>query len=264
MEEHLAEDVSLADIANHVNISAFHFQRAFSVIVGMTPAEYIRGRRLSQAGAALARGDLTVMDAALRYGYDSPESFARAFSRFHGVSPVQAKNGSPVRFMNKYSVKIVIEGGSMMEYKIEKWDAFDLVLHTETFEPETDETAIPEIWKVYNAQQDFRKVPGEIGTCASLNDDNLRVYGIGCMAEKVDSIPDGFQRIHVPAYTWAIFKCVGPAADSFKRIWHQIYSEWLPASDYEFLTDAYLEKLLPGDTGAADYVGEMCIPVKVP
>jgi len=262
MEEHLELDVTLGDIAKAVNISAFHFQRAFAVIVGMTPNEYIRCRRLSQAGAELARGDSKVIDAALRYGYDSPESFAKAFSRFHGISPLQAKNGSPVRFMNRYTVKIVIDGGSIMEFRIEKWDEFDLILHTETFEPGTDETAIPEIWKAYYEQQDYRRVPGEIGTCASLNDDSRRIYGIGCRADKANGIPEGFERIHVPAYTWAIFKCVGPAAVSFKEIWKKIYSEWLPASDYEFLTDGYLEKLLPGDTSAQDYVGEMCIPVK--
>ena len=98
MEEHLTEEIRLNDIAERVSISPFHFQRAFSVIVGMTPAEYMRARRLSQAGAELAHGECQVIDAALKYGYDSQESFAKAFSRYHGISPVQAKNGSPVRF----------------------------------------------------------------------------------------------------------------------------------------------------------------------
>ena len=91
MENHLTEEITLADIAKHVNLSAFHFQRAFSLLTDMSPAEYLRKRRLSQAGADLAGGEEKVIDVALKYCYDSPESFAKAFMRFHGVSPMQVK-----------------------------------------------------------------------------------------------------------------------------------------------------------------------------
>ena len=262
IEDHLTDDIILSDIASKVSISPFHFQRAFTVIVGMTPAEYMRSRRLSQAGADLTRGECQVCDVAQKYRYDSPESFAKAFSRFHGVTPLQAKNGSPVRFMNRYVVRIVIEGGNVMEYKIENRNAFDLVLHVEVFDAGTDETAIPAIWKAYYENPDCQQLRGSIGVCASLDEDNRRVYGIGCLADSVEGIPNGFQRVHVPAYTWAVFKCVGPATESFKTMWHRIYKEWLPASEYEFLTDSYLERILPGDSTAPDYVGEICFPVK--
>ena len=81
MEEHLSDTVTLADIAKSVNLSAFHFQRAFSLLTGMSPAEYLRNRRLSQAGAELADGTEKVIDVALKYGYDTPESFSKAFTR---------------------------------------------------------------------------------------------------------------------------------------------------------------------------------------
>ena len=84
MENHLTDDITLADMAKSVNISAFHFQRAFSLLTGMTPAEYIRKRRLSQAGAEIANGSERVIDIAMKYGYNSPESFTKAFIRFHG------------------------------------------------------------------------------------------------------------------------------------------------------------------------------------
>lgn len=262
MEDNLTEAIALKDIAERVSISPFHFQRAFTVIVGMTPSEYMRLRRLSQAGAELAHGECRVIDIALKYGYDSPENFAKAFTRFHGVSPIQARNGSPVRFMNRYAIRIVIEGGSVMEYRIEKWDAFDLILHMETFDAGADETAIPEIWKAYYGNPDCREIHGDIGVYATLDDNARRVYGIGRIAKEAEPAPKGFQTVRVPAYTWAIFKCVGPAVDSFKEMWHRIYKEWLPSSEYEFLTDGYLERILPGDSSAQDYVGELCFPVK--
>ena len=95
MESHLTEEITLADIARHVNLSAFHFQRAFSLLTEMSPAEYLRKRRLSQAGADLAGGEEKVIDVAMKYCYDSPESFTKAFTRFHGVSPMQVKKGAP-------------------------------------------------------------------------------------------------------------------------------------------------------------------------
>ena len=95
MESHLTEEIALADIAKHVHLSAFHFQRAFSLLTEMSPAEYLRKRRLSQAGADLAGGDEKVIDITLKYCYDSPESFTKAFTRFHGVSPLQVKREVP-------------------------------------------------------------------------------------------------------------------------------------------------------------------------
>ena len=98
MEENLTEDITLADISKAVHLSAFHFQRAFTLLTDMSPAEYLRKRRLSQAGSELAKGDGKVIDIALRYGYDSPDSFAKAFQRFHGIAPSQARTlSSPMR-----------------------------------------------------------------------------------------------------------------------------------------------------------------------
>lgn len=86
MENHLTDDIMLADISKSVNISAFHFQRAFSLLTEMTPAEYVRKRRLSQAGAEIANGSEQIIDIAMKYGYNSPESFTKAFKRFPGAS----------------------------------------------------------------------------------------------------------------------------------------------------------------------------------
>lgn len=110
MENHLTEDITLTDIAKSVSISAFHFQRSFSLLTGMTPAEYMRKRRLSQAGAEIANGSERVIDIAMKYGYDSPESFTKAFLRLHGSSSMQVRKGSSIQFMNRYTVRITIEG----------------------------------------------------------------------------------------------------------------------------------------------------------
>ena len=166
MEDHLTDEITLAEIAGSVNLSAFHFQRAFSLLAGMSPSEYLRKRRLSQAGSELAGGNGKVIDIALKYCYDSPESFTKAFTRFHGYSPMQVKKGSPVRFMNRYTVRITIEGGCIMEYKIEKWEAMDLLVHAKDFHAETSETEIPKFWDEYYADEEIRKIPAYLGVGA--------------------------------------------------------------------------------------------------
>ena len=263
MEDHLTDGITLADIAKHVHLSAFHFHRAFSLLTGMSPAEYLRKRRLSQAGTDLMNGEEKVIDVAMKYGYDSPESFTKAFTRFHGASPMQVKKGSPIQFMNRFTVRITIEGGSIMEYRIEKWEEMDLLVHAKTFHAETGNQEIPKFWDAYYANEAYRRIPGYLGVCAQqkTDGDGFR-YGIGCRASDVEGVPEGFEILHIPTYTWAVFKCVGPMPGAIQAMWERIYKEWLPVSEYELIPDYDLEHYLPGDSSAPDYVSEICIPVK--
>ena len=262
MEDHLCEQITLTDIAKSVDLSPFHFQRAFSLLTGMSPAEYLRKRRLSQAGADLINQE-KVIDVALKYCYDSPESFTKAFTRFHGCTPVQARKGSPIQFMNRYTVRLTIEGGSILEYTIEKWEATDLLMHAKDFHPETSEKEIPLFWYEYYANKEYRKVPGYLGICAQKKTDSDEFrYGIGCKASDVNGIPEGFEIIHIPEYTWAVFKCVGPSPDAIQAMWEKIYKEWLPVAEYELIPDYDIENYLPGDPSSKDYVSEICIPVR--
>lgn len=87
IEHNITEDISLEDIAGHVNISAFYFQKGFSLLCGYTISEYIRNRRLALAAEELASDNAKVIDIAIKYGWDSPDSFTKAFTRFHGATP---------------------------------------------------------------------------------------------------------------------------------------------------------------------------------
>ena len=264
MENHLTDDITLSDIAESVYISAFHFQRAFSMMAGISPAEYLRNRRLSQAGAELANGNERVIDIAMKYGYESSESFTKAFSRFHGFSPMQVRKGSPLKYMNRYTIRITIDGGSIMEYKIEKWEAMDLLVHVKNFHAETSEKEIPAFWDEYYSNEEYRRIPGYLGICVQRKTEStVFQYGIGCKASDVDGVPKGFEIIHIPEYSWAVFRCVGPSSEAIGAMWDKIYNEWLPVTDYELIPDYCIENYLPGNPTAQDYVSEICIPVKV-
>lgn len=94
MEKHITDDISAEDVANQVYMSSFYFQKGFSMMCGYTVMEYIRNRRLALAGGELATTDAKVIDIALKYGYDSPDSYSKAFTRFHGISPNIVRKGN--------------------------------------------------------------------------------------------------------------------------------------------------------------------------
>lgn len=121
IEEHITEQLSMEEIAAQSFYSPFHFQRVFSILCGYTVGEYIRNRRLSLAGAELANTHAKVMDVAYKYGYETPESFAKAFSKFHGITPSQAhREGAVLKSFSRVFVRISLEGGSTMDYRLEQ------------------------------------------------------------------------------------------------------------------------------------------------
>lgn len=127
IEDHITEELDYEAIARESFSSAFHFQRVFSILCGYPLGEYIRNRRLSLAGTELARGRERVIDVAYKYGYDTPESFAKAFQKFHGISPSQARSsGASLKSFSRLSIKISLEGGSFMNYRIEEKPAMQL------------------------------------------------------------------------------------------------------------------------------------------
>ena len=121
IEEHLTEEMDYDIVAKQSFSSTYHFQRLFSILCGFTVGEYIRNRRLTLAGSELATTNVKVIDVAMKYGYESPDSFAKAFQKFHGVTPSAARmNGSKLKSFSRLVLKISLEGGKLMNYRIEE------------------------------------------------------------------------------------------------------------------------------------------------
>ncbi len=115
IEDNLCDDLKPEIIASHAYMSPFHFQRVFSIVCKVTLGEYIRSRRLSCAAIDVQSTQMKIIDIALKYGYESPESFCRAFIRFHGVPPMTARSqkGHTHSFA-KISVESILGGDSLM------------------------------------------------------------------------------------------------------------------------------------------------------
>ena len=264
MEDHLTENIACEDVATHIYMSSFHFQRTFNLLTGLTVGEYIRNRRLSLAGQDLLKGSEKVIDIALKYCYETPESFTKAFRRFHGITPNLAKKeGTVLKSFNRLVIRIKLEGGSVMDYKIEKKDSFNVVAKTKLFSNETSQIEIPKFWSEYYKTGMNKKVYGMMGICTQAKKDSKSWnYSIGCEVQYAKEQPADFEILKIPSYTWAIFTCVGPMPKSIQNMWERVYSEWLPQSDYELISDYDIEYYTEGDNSKEDYVSEIWIPIK--
>lgn len=204
MEEHILDSITYEDVAKYVFMSSYHFHRTFSLVVGITANEYIRNRKLSMAGQEISISDFKVIDLALKYGYDSPESFTKAFTRFHGITPnVARRTGMKLKSFNRLLIKIKLEGGTVMDYRIEKREPFKLLAKVEKFRNESisedGNTEIPDFWKECGAKGIFKVLKQNTnkhdiyGACAPISKENTHFeYGIG-MEFSGDNIPDGYR-----------------------------------------------------------------------
>lgn len=271
MEEHLLEDINYEDVAGHIYMSDYSFHRTFSLMAGMTANEYIRSRRLSLAAQELQQNGINVLDAALKYGYETPESFAKAFSRFHGCTPRQARNkGTPLRMFNPLRIKITLEGGTVMDYKIMQKDRQRFLALIRPFPNEiiNDETdhSISDFWGECHEKmlvEPLRQLRPEgkrdlYGLCSPKKDENeCFSYGIGVIIDEETDVSNlnallmehGYQIWETEPAEYAVFRCIGEDSDCISRAWSRFYKEFLPQSGYmqTELTDyeIYFEKSDP-------------------
>lgn len=270
IEEHITEELTAEAISAQVHISPFYFQKGFSLLCGFSMKEYIRNRRLALAGNELASGETKVIDVALKYGYDSPDSFTKAFTRFHGVTPSMVlKNSTMLKSFAPLKIKISLEGGYFMDYRIVKKESFTVLGVSKRFSYENAKTEVPGFWGEHYAAGNGKYVCGMFG----INIDEKMggedfEYLIADVYNPALDIPEGFVTKVIPAFTWAVFPCRGAMPDALQDVNKKIFTEWLPAlKEYEFAAGYCIEmyddpqKYSKG-TNDENYYCEIWIPVK--
>ncbi|MBQ1433776.1 MAG: AraC family transcriptional regulator [Ruminococcus sp.] len=281
MEEHLLEDVNYEDVAKQVYISNYEFHRAFSFLTGMTANAYIRSRRLSLAAREIVETDASITEIALKYGYDTPEGFTKAFTRFHGIAPKFARDGAAkLKLFNPLVIKISVEGGKTMDYKIVQTKAQKFIALVRSFKNEIindDENhEIPDFWAECNEKQ-------MLGPLYMLRPDGKRdlyglctptyegsetfEYGIGIIADEDTAQYDekelkkaGFRIWDVKPGTYVVFECIGDDGDCISDTWAKFYKEFLPQMGYEAEEETDYEKYF--DQGREGLFCELWIPIK--
>lgn len=129
MEEHLMESVTAQDIAQACGYSAGHLQKGFSIVTGYSFSDYMRNRRLYLAALELRSDEnAKIVDIALKYGYESPDSFGRAFRKFHGVNPNQIrKEEQKITLFLPLQIHLSVRGGKSMDYQLQTIPEFTVI-----------------------------------------------------------------------------------------------------------------------------------------
>lgn len=283
IEEHITENFDVNAVSKIVCCNVYQFGRIFSYVLGISFTEYIRSRRLSIAALELQSGKVKVIDVALKYGYNSPESFARAFRDMHGVSPREACTlGVKLRMYPRISFHISIKGDVDMEYRIEEKGIIKGVGIVKNFgkwtvnkEAENWKEKMGERWALWddflnrganliirNKYKLYREPFWQIGvTYTSENGDIIEAIG----AEDAGGDYPELTHFEVPASIWAVFTAKGSLNQKIHPIdavTTRIFSEWLQSSSYEKSMDYEIQVYGPGNTHSDDYTCEIWIPVK--
>lgn len=263
MEDNLTQALDMDKIAEKAYVSSFYFQRIFHVLCGFTVGEYIRNRRLTLAAQELCSTNIKVIDVALKYGYDSPDSFARAFTKFHGISPSAAREqGSKLNSFAPLKIKLTLEGGTMLEYRIVEKSQFTVMGKSRRFNTESSYADIPKFWQEHMDSSESRVVCGMYGICMDLNGNEFD-YFIADNYIPGNEIPEGYVTKVIPAGTWAIFPCHGPLPDALQNTNTKIWSEWMPSCKaYKLAGNYNIEMYTPPCENPECNYNEIWIPVE--
>lgn len=275
IEEHILEEIDYEQIGKSIGCSAYLYQRMFSFTFNLTPAEYIRKRRMSLAAEDLRYNDMKIIDCALMYGYDSPTAFTRAFKSFHGLSPSQVRTSkAPMKSFSRFGIQSQIIGGDDLLYRIEKRASFQLI---------GQKTVLSTVGSIQDNQNNVASLwsktfqDGSFSALLHRCDEpyHMGAYGVGMnyqsKANTIDyyiaivseqGVPDHLDSCIIPAQTWAVFPCIGPMPTSIQKMWQRINSEWVNSSGYEICNGPQMEWYPEGSSFASDYISEIWLPIR--
>ncbi len=267
IEANLEGEIGYDKAAQIACCSTFHFRRMFSYIAGVSLSEYIRRRKMTRAAFELQSSSARVIDLALKYGYDSPTAFNRAFKSVHGLSPQKAKAENTVlKSFLPITFKIQIKGDVDMNYRILSKPAFNIIGVKRHYDMNVEENFkdVPMFWQQTYSQiprilaQNNQEPNALLGVSTCMNGQDFDYY----IAVASDQTPEAdFTVYTVPECTWAVFECVGPMPNAIQSLQKRILTEWLPASGYEYADAPDIEVYFEGDQMADDYVCEVWLPV---
>lgn len=275
LEAHMEDDGAAADVSSVTTYSPYHFGRLFYYVAGMPLSEYIRKRRLSLAAMRLQSGNERVLDLALLYGYDSADSFTRAFVRQHGCTPSEArKPGAQLTLFPSLVFQIQIKGVEAMHWRMEERDAFE-VFGIERRIGCEDNGAVPAFWTECHRDGSYERIfeaanakpsAGEPCTvravCGYEASDGRTFPYMLCALKNEKSRTEGITVLQIPKATWAVFRSdvseqIGTA---IPVLFSRAYSEWLPSSGYDRAPGPDME--LYYSTPDGRYFEEVWIPVR--
>lgn len=257
IENNLKEPLSLKDIATEAYFSEFYFHKLFHLLIGDSPGEYIKKRRLFEAALVLKKEDAKIIDIAYEFGYQSPEAFSRAFSKHFGFSPIEVKKNQnrliryPKPALTLTKLNHIHKGVSMEPDIIEKGE---MKFVGSVYYGQNKNNEIPEFWekhfgKVANLAS--KKNDGCFGVCFHTSDyvdKGLFHYMPAVEVENFNTIPIEAVGKIIPKSKYAVFTHKGNA-DKLGETYKFIHGTWFPNKKYLINEDFDFEYYTSDENG---------------
>lgn len=233
IEENLQCEISLTDCAKISGYSSYHFLRIFRDVVGLTPADYIRKRRISEISKEIMWGNQCISSIAFQYGFNSKENFLRAFKTEHHILPTEYKE---TRNSLKLYERFRFEAKDFsVNPRIVEIQPFSLTVY------KCDEKLVPSFWNKYNARGLSQVLSGgrevwDYGVSSWNYEENRLDYYIGIPSEYVLGDIEGTMELCIPGGLYAIFPTPAAEQDTFVTQIHKTWDyikKWFPDSGYE-------------------------------
>src|SRR5712671_6372158 len=233
IESHLADALTLDEVAAIAGISRFHMVRAFAAATGLSVMRYVRARRLSEAARALAGGTPDILTLALEADYGSHEAFTRAFRDHFGITPESVRGSA--HFDNlQLQEPITMDSTAIDNLQPPRFATGKPLLVAGVGERYTCESdaAIPGQWQRFHQKVD--DIPNRIGkvaygVCCNGDDSGNFDYIAGVEVSDFSDLPREFSRVRIPAQKYAVFSH-SEHISTIRRTVNTIWNQWLPSS----------------------------------
>ena len=269
IEEHLGDEIDLGQVAKEAGYSLYHFQRIFQGAIGDSIKDYIRKRRITEAAKDLINTNRTIIEIGVKYGYQTRESFSRAFTQVYGRNPSQVR---------KERILYSIRQPMTYEYLLHEYNRRTqgmipvlkerpaVTIVGKKFLLQNDNTSwqeIPLLWSQWHADKECQRITNRrynnriYGLCLSV-DNNSFAYFIGHEVTGTAECPSDMVSLTIPKAFCAVFFTLGPVTESVQKAWKYIYTVWLPNSEYRRDGDYDIEYYYRKKSGI---VTDLIIPV---
>lgn len=265
IENNLTNDIEYKKLSEIANCSEYTLLKVFPIVCNITIADYIRRRRLTEAGKKLLNSNNTILDIAVEYKYNSPDSFTRAFKAFHGILPSQVKiYKSKLLMYLPMQIEVKHSSHKSLQMRIVKKDEFYLFGVSRHYSS-VDEglREIGNFWKQMDSsiieliKIDNQEFGGLIGFVAKSINGNGIDYTICASCNKNKYRIKGFKLITINPSSWIVFHADTDNSEDIQSLTYKIYNEYLPQSEYK-INDKYEIELY---TSNGIYLSEIWIPL---
>ena len=264
LEQQLTGEVDMKRFQQLSGYSYPLFSRIFSIMADMTLAEYLRNRRLSEAVTDLRESSDKIIDIAMKYGYESADSFSAAFKKFHGATPSEVRNGKPYRVFPRLQLSLKITGGKNMDIKIQKKPAF---IVAGVLLEAIDNSQCPSAWEQLYANHSFESLESmgsgqSFGICSDIREGEIINYMAAYdVTDKVKAEELGLSIKDIPEAEYAIVPVKGAIPTSIHNAWKYVLEVFFPETGYRHSGAPDFEVYFEDDMSSQDYQMELWIPV---